>query len=431
MSKIILKNITLKEKPVDILVEGAFISRIVPAGSDPVLSSARTDVSAAQEVMDCTGKVAVPGFINMHTHAAMTLMRGVSEDQKLEDWLSTIWSLEDRIDSNFVHWGSKVACLEMMKTGTTTYNDQYWYPLASHQAGMEMGLRPVVSYVILDRFDRNEAARQKDQCQIMYEGSLRWPERSIFAVSAHSVYTVSEEMLLWVSEFVRKRGLKLHIHLSESRAEFENCKAAHGGLTPTEYLDSLGILDENVIAAHTLWLSDNDVEILGRRHVNCVHNVNSNLKLSSGYRFKYHELMDAGANVCIGTDGCASSNNLDMLEAMKTSALLQKAWREDPTAMPLGELLDCATRNGARALGLKSGSIKEGYLADIMIVDTDNTYFLSPGPFLANFLYSAHSDTIHSLICNGNFLIKNHKYPEEEEILANARDAMKILTKQN
>ena len=146
-----------------------------------------------------------------------------------------------------------------------------------------------------------------------------------------AIYTVSEEMIKWAVDFAKERNLLVHIHLSETEKEVLDCKRDHGGLTPVEYLDSLGVLGPNVIAAHTLWLSDNDVRILGERKVNCVHNINSNMKLSSGYRFRYNELRDAGANVCIGTDGCASSNNLDVLEAMKTSAMMQKAWRKDPT----------------------------------------------------------------------------------------------------
>ena len=135
--------------------------------------------------------------------------------------------------------------------------------------------------------------------------------------------------------------------------------AQHDGMSPVEYLDSLGVLGPDVIAAHSLWLSDKDVEILGKRGVTCVHNVNSNLKLASGYKFRYNELRDAGANVCLGTDGCASSNNLDMLETMKTAAIVQKAWRNDPAAMPLNELLSMATVNAAKALGLNAGKIEE------------------------------------------------------------------------
>ncbi len=187
-----------------------------------------------------------------------------------------------------------------------------------------------------------------------------------------------------------------------------------------EYLDSLGILGPDVIAAHSLHLSDRDIEILGSRKVNCVHNINSNLKLASGYMFRYNELRDAGANICLGTDGCASSNNLDMLETMKTAAMVQKAWRGDPSAMPLNELLDMATANAGKALDMNVGRLEEGAAADILIVDTDNYNFLSPGLFLANFVYSAHSDCIGSVICGGKFVMKNRVVKGEREILAEA-----------
>lgn len=423
MGRIILKNISLDERAVDILIEGCRFARIVPAGSDPALTAA----APGTEVVDCTGKAAVPGLINMHTHSAMTLMRGICEDQVLEKWLDSIWEVESRMDADFVYWGTKVACLEMAKTGTTTYNDMYWHTLPSQKAVAETGLRSAVSYVVLDNYDSETSERQKDECLKAYEESRKWAPETSFAASFHSVYTVSEPMILWTADFARRNGLKLHIHLSETSTEVANCKAAHGGLSPVEYLDRLGILDSNVIAAHTLWLSDNDIEILGRRHVNCVHNVNSNLKLASGYRFKYNELRDAGANVCIGTDGCASSNNLDLLEALKTMAFMQKAWREDPTAMPLGELLACATTNCAKALGIESGAIEEGLLADMLIVDTENTFFLSPGSFLANFLYSTHSDSVDSVICNGKFVMRGREFPGEKEILAGAREAMKKI----
>ena len=233
-------------------------------------------------------------------------------------------------------------------------------------------------------------------------------------------------MIVWTSEFAKKHGLKVHFHLSETRKEVEDSMRKYG-LSPVQYLDRLGVLGPDAIAAHTLWLSEEDIEILGRRKVNCVHNINSNLKLASGYRFLYNELRDAGANVCIGTDGCASSNNLDMLEAMKTSAIVQKAWRDDPSAMPLDELMDMATANGARALGLDSGRLVEGASADILIVNMENTFFLSPGSFLANFIYSAHSDCIDSVICNGRFLMKGRAVKGENEIIAQAKRILKKL----
>jgi 5-methylthioadenosine/S-adenosylhomocysteine deaminase len=192
-------------------------------------------------------------------------------------------------------------------------------------------------------------------------------------------------------------------------------------MSPVEYLESLGVLGSDVIAAHTLWLSDKDVEILGKYGVTCVHNINSNLKLTSGYKFRYNELRDAGANVCLGTDGCGSSNNLDMLETMKTSAMVQKAWRGDSSAMPIKEILEMTTVNPAKSLGLDLGRLEEGALADIIIIDTDNYHFMSPGSFEANLIYSAHSDCVDSVICNGRFVMKNRVVPGEKEIIGQAR----------
>jgi 5-methylthioadenosine/S-adenosylhomocysteine deaminase len=234
-------------------------------------------------------------------------------------------------------------------------------------------------------------------------------------------------MILWAVQFARDRGLKIHIHLSETEKEVLDCKALHGGMSPVEYLDSLGVLGPDVIAAHTLWLSQKDIEILGKRGVTCVHNVNSNLKLALGYRFLYNELKAAGANICLGTDGCASSNNLDMLETMKTSAMIQKAWRNDPSAMPLEDILAMATENAGKAFGLNIGKVEEGAEADLLVIDTDNYSFLSPGSFLANLIYSAHSDCIDSVICQGRFVMKNRVVPCEREILDSARKILKKI----
>ncbi len=422
MGAILLKNIVLDGQVSDVFIDGGIIRGIVRAG-EPVPGG---DMVSGVEVVDCSGKAAVPGFVNMHTHAAMSLMRGVGEDLVFSDWIDRIWDVESKIDEEAVYWGTKVACVEMLKTGTTTFNDHYWFPEAGQLAAAEMGLRPVSSYVAIDRNDPDEAEREKEQIQKMYERSLSWPGLSTFAAGFHAIYSVTEDMIVWTSEFAKKHGLKVHFHLSETRKEVEDSMRKYG-LSPVQYFDRLGVLGPEAIAAHTLWLSEEDIEILGRRKVNCVHNINSNLKLASGYRFLYNELRDAGANVCIGTDGCASSNNLDMLEAMKTSAIVQKAWRDDPSAMPLDELMDMATVNGARALGLDSGRLVEGASADILIVNMENTFFLSPGSFLANFIYSAHSDCIDSVICNGRFLMKGRAVKGESEILAQAKRILKKL----
>ena len=428
---IILKNITLDDKPTDIIVSDGIIRKILPSGHLQELMQNEGDapfVTHNAEVVDCYGKTAMPGLINMHTHAAMSLMRGIEEDVVFQDWLDAIWKIEANIDSDFVYWGTKVAAIEMLKTGTTTFNDQYWSPTPAKVAAKEMGIRPVISYVVLDKSDPSEASRQKGQCERMYEASLKWNDDAIFSVAFHAVYSVSEEMILWASEFAKKHDLLLHIHLCETQKEVHDCMEAHGGLSPVEYLDRLGVLDSRTIAAHSLWLSDNDIRILGERKVNCVHNILSNTKLASGYKFRYNELRDAGANVCIGTDGCASSNNLDILEAMKTAAVIQKAWRNDPKAWPLDELLKCATVNAAKALRINTGEIAEGKAADILIIDTDSSFFLSPGSFLANFIYSAHSDCIESVMVNGKFVMRERKILEEKDILRQARKMIRQIS---
>jgi 5-methylthioadenosine/S-adenosylhomocysteine deaminase len=413
---ILLKNIQLDGAPVNLFIQGKRIHRILPFPE--------TEDIVADETVDCTGKAVIPGFINMHTHAAMVLLRGITEDVPLDKWLAKIWAMEAKMDDEFIYWGTKAACLEMIRSGTTTFNDMYWFAPYARQAAREMGIRPYISFVILDQFDKETAEKQRRKCIELYMRSREWDEASHLAMSVHSVYTVSEEMILWASQFAVEHGMKLHIHLSETEKENIDCRKSHDGLSPTEYLDSLGVLGPHVIAAHAIWLSDHDVEILGKHRVNCVHNINSNAKLASGYRFRYDDLKTAGANICLGTDGASSSNNLDMLETMKTTALFQKAWEGDPSAMPLHELMDAATVNGARALGLDTGEVREGAIADLSIVDIDNLYFLSPGSFLANLIYTAHSDTISSVIAEGRFVMRNRVVEGEEEILAGARSVL-------
>ena len=420
MGKILLKNILSEGVASDILIDGNMIANVSKSGN-------QTLVPEGTEVVDCTGKAAFPAFINMHTHAGMALMKGIGEDMAFHEWLDKIWQVEEHIDDEYVYCATKAACLEMIKTGTVTFNDQYWHMPMAYKAAMELGMRPALSYVVLDKNDPEESQRQKAQCQQMYEMTKAWDPKAQLLISIHAIYSVREPMMLWAVGFAREHGLKIHIHISETRKEVEDCMREHDGMSPVEYLDSLGVLGPDVIAAHTLWLSDNDVRILGERGVTCVHNINSNLKLASGYRFRYNELKEAGANVCIGTDGCGSSNNLDLLEAMKTAAIVQKAWRDDPTAMPLEDLAAMAGVNAAKALGINAGRIEEGALADLLVIDVTGYQFLSPAGFLANLIYSAHSDCVDSVICDGKFIMRDRIVPGEEQILSDARKAMTRL----
>ena len=442
MGKFLLKDITLNGEVTDILVLG---NRIAKIGKDILphssLSGEAVDsqkelqgrgeiyLDADVKVLDCKGKAAVPGFVNMHTHSAMTLTRGYREDAKLQDWLQDIWALEAKMDEEAIYWGTKLACLEMLKTGTTTFYDQYWMPDTAVKAVQEMGLRGYHACVALDLKDESRAEAIKKSMEDMYLKSKDWGERCRMTVGVHAPYTVSDKMIKWCSDFARERDLTVHIHVSETEQENLDSVALNG-CSPFAHLQKLGVLGPEVIAAHCVWLSEEDMDIMAAHGVTAVHNINSNLKLASGHRFLYEELCGRGVNVCLGTDGCGSSNNLDMREAMKTAALLQKGWRRDPVSMPLNELLQVATSNGARALGLDAGEIEEGKLADIIIVDTDNYAFVPGFDFLSDFVYSANSSCIESVICNGKLLMSGREVAGEREIIENVRRVCKKLFNQ-
>ncbi|NLX40341.1 MAG: amidohydrolase [Bacteroidales bacterium] len=416
MSTILLKRVVLKGEQKDILIKGNRIAVI--ADSIPV--------NAKREI-DCKGKSVIPGFVNMHTHSAMSLMRGISEDIPLTEWLNKIWDIEKNLQKEEVYWGAKLAILEMIKTGTTSFLDMYWMSPQVAQAVEEMGIRGVLTYVFLDHFDTEKAEKQKSECIRLYDHSKKWHKRCEFGVSIHADYTVSPHTMVWASGFAKENGLILNTHISETEKEVLTDKEKYGK-SPVAYYDSLGILDSNVIAAHALWLDDEDIEILAKRGVTAVHNVNSNLKLASGYRFRYGDLKAAGINVCLGTDGAASSNNLDMRESMKTMTLLQKAWTGDTTTLPLNELMDVATINGARALDIDAGRIEEGALADLVLVDTRSEAFTPNINFESNFIYSANSSCIDTVICDGNILMEGRKVAGEEQVLEKADEmAWKLI----
>ena len=211
MGKILLKNIVTEGVESDILIEGNRIADILPAGSTVCPDPEEVTV------VDCKGKTAVPGFVNMHTHAGMSMMRGIGEDIAFHEWIDRIWQVESKIDDEWVYNATKIACLEMIKTGTTTFNDHYWHMPMAHKAAMELGLRPVLAYVFLDHNDPQEAERQQIQCEEMYRESLTWNDHSIFAIAIHAIYSVREDMMLWATDFARRHGLKIHIHVSETR----------------------------------------------------------------------------------------------------------------------------------------------------------------------------------------------------------------------
>lgn len=410
MGTLLLKGIQSRGRIVDILVQGNRIARI-----------AEHIDAVADRVIDGSGKAVIPGLINMHTHSPMTLMRSCYEDVPLKTWLDRIWAVEARLDEEAIYWGAKLAILEMLRTGTTCFLDMYWMTPAVARAAEEMGIRAFLPYHFLDNFDHEKAERQLRECEEVYAQSKEWPDRLQFCIAAHADYTTSDATLLRAGMFARDHDLVFTSHLAETLSETQE-DVFKTGLTPAQHYDRLGLLGPRTVLAHALWLDEQDIEILGKSGTTVVHNVNSNLKLASGYRFQYDELRDAGANVCIGTDGAASSNNLDIRESMKTMVMLQKAWREDPSALPLDELMDIATVNAARALGIDAGRVEKGALADLVLVETRSEAFVPSHNFIGNLILSANSSCFDTVIVDGRVVMEGRQVPGQEEILAKAEE---------
>jgi 5-methylthioadenosine/S-adenosylhomocysteine deaminase len=416
---ILIKNVLLDGKKKDVFIEGNIIKEI----------GENIDCEC-DETIDGQGKAIIPSFVNAHTHAAMTLMRGYADDMQVMQWLEEkIWPLEGKLTEDDVYWGTKLACLEMIKSGTTFFNDMYWHYHGTARAVEEMGIRAAVSAVFIDLFDENKAKEQIEHNKKLFEETKKYSDRIIFALGPHAIYTVSKESLIWAKKFADENGLLIHIHLSESKNEVDEC-IKKNSKRPVEYLDEIGFLGKNVITSHSIWLDDNEIDILAKNKVKVVHNPVSNMKLSSGV-FPYNKISEklGKSNIALGTDGCASNNNLDMFEEMKFAALLQKLETNDPSSMPAQEAFDMATVNGAKVFNLDCGEIKEGKLADLLLIDLKNIGLLPRHNLISNLVYSANGSCVDTTICNGKILMQNRKVVGEEEILEKANEIAMKLTK--
>lgn len=372
------------------------------------------------QCLDGSGKAILPTFVNMHTHASMTLLRSYADDLELHDWLTNyIWPLEARMTEEDIYHGARLACLEMIKSGTTCFNDMYWHFHGVARAVEESGMRAMLASVFIDFNDADRARNEQEQAEKLFEEHSRYSDRVGFALGPHAIYTVSEESLRWAMDFAQTHRLPFHIHLSETQKEVDDCVARHG-LRPVQWLEKIGLLNDCVIAAHVIHVDDAERELLAERGVKVVHNPVSNMKLASG-SFRYAALREAGIEVSLGTDGCSSNNNLCMLEEMKFAALHAKLVEADPTVLPAAEVFEMATLRGAEALGLDCGRIAEGKSADCMLVDLSNPR-LTPGyQLIDDLVYSADSSCIDTVICDGRILMQNGVVEGEEEIIAQAR----------
>lgn len=405
---ILIKDIFLNDVKLDVYIEGNII---VAIGDVP---------KTADIVIDGRQKALIPGFVNAHTHAAMTLFRGFGDDMPLMPWLQKkIWPNEAKLTSEDVYWGTKLACLEMIKSGTTTFFDMYHKLGASARAVEEMGIRAVLAGACMDHFDPELREKSKKVVEQLYLETEKYGDRIRYAVGPHAIYTVSGELLQWMSWFTREYKVPMHMHLAETEEEVQNC-VKRFGCTPVRYLRQLGVLSPRLIIAHGLYVDDEEIRMLAEFGVTVVHNPASNMKLASGMRFKFTEMREMGIRLSLGTDGCSSSNNLDMIEAMKLASLLGKAWRKNPVAVPADDIFQVATAAGAAAVGLKSGEILEGFLADLCIVDLNQPAFVPNHNFISNLVYAANGSCIDTVICDGKIIMQNRKVPGEEEILKKA-----------
>ncbi len=405
---IIIKNCLHDNKQKDIYIENNIISEI----------SNNINVEAEHKI-DGKNKAIIPSFMNSHSHAAMTLFRGYGDDLKLMDWLQNrIWPNEAKMTEKIVYQGSKLACLEMIKSGTTMFNDMYWHFKGTAKAVEETGMRAALNAVFIDLADKNKANEQININKKLYE-EYKNHKQIQFSLGPHSIYTVSKESLIWAKEFAEKHNLKLHIHVSENEAEVKDCIKEHG-MRPIEYLNEIGFLSSNVIAAHTVWVNKKEVDILAKNNVSIAYNPVSNMKLAVNNVFPYKLFKQNKVNICLGTDSAASNNNLSMFDTMKFASLIQKHHYNDPTVLRANECFKMATRNGFKFFGLNAGEIKEGMLADFNLIKLKMPEMIPNHNLISNVVYAANGSCVNTTVCNGKILMNDRVVKNEEEIVNEA-----------
>jgi 5-methylthioadenosine/S-adenosylhomocysteine deaminase len=417
----------------DVLVDGRIADIFV--NDDGTIGEAgegirRNHKGEADLVIDGNGAIALPGLVNTHTHAAMSLLRGYADDMVLQDWLSRkIWPLEAHLTPADIYWGTKLACLEMIRSGTVAFNDMYFMMEEAARAVGEAGIRATLSYGFIDlnSTEKREAECRATENLVRHIRTLANP-RIRAAAGPHAIYTVSPEGLRWCAEFAATEKIGIHIHLAETEKEVNDCVSRHGK-RPAVHLDECGILTPRTVAAHCCWLDEAECTLLAKRGASVSHNPSSNMKLATNRAMPYPWLVRAGANICLGTDGCASNNNLDMFEEAKTAALLQKFSWNNPTLLPAHEALAMATVNGAKGLGLATGTLVAGTPADIILVTARTACNTPLHNATSNLVYSCNGGTVETTLCDGRVLMLDREVPGEAQILAEATRAAQELVR--
>lgn len=403
----------------DILVEDGIIQEIGDVGS-----GADTEIRAS-------GDVAMPGLINTHTHVSMAIMKGVADDLPFPDFLSRVFDIDSRRTPTDIAAGTELGCLEMIRSGTTSFVDLYYSEDVIARSVEASGLRAVLCWAVLDQEYTTQAGNPLENCRRFCE-SLKGSGRVKPGVGLQGVYVCSAQTFTEARDYAQEKGLLLHFHLSETRKEVNDLKKKEK-MRPAEFLSSIGFLGDRCLAAHAAWLTLNEVRMLAKSGTSVSTCPVSNMKLATGGVAPIPEMVRHGVNVSIGTDSSTTNNSLDMCAEMKTLGLLQKSSRWDPSVTPAQQLLDFATIGGAGAIGMGSsiGSIEVGKKADIVLLDgkAPNLAPVRRETIVSNIVYSASGLNVKTVICDGRLVMREGAVltMDEDEVLRRAGEACEEL----
>ena len=391
--------------------------RIVYAGA-----SVDAPPFAAEETIDGAGCLCMPGLVNLHTHTPMTFLRSVGADLVLHDWLNqAIFPLERQWDDSLIRIATDLGCLEMLRFGTTAFNDMYFHTNVIAEAVRDNGMRALLGHGIVD-FDGS--------CADMTEGVImaeKWHhaanDRIRFSIAPHSEGATTPTLMRKVAETAKRMGLVVHTHVSETNFDLQGC-LQRNGMSPPAYLEKMGVLDGPVIAAHCVWFNDEDIEIFRKHGATVAHNPVSNLKLASGIA-PIRKMLKGDVKVALGTDGVASNNNLNLWEEIKLMPLLQKGASLDPTVVSPAQTLAAATVVGARAMGYDDlGLLKPGYRADLILVDLQTPQMIPCTDLESNLIYAAQGSDVRLTMVDGKVLYRDGQFTtlKPAELLRQAQD---------
>ena len=386
------------------------------------------------EIKDMSGKILMPGLINCHNHCPMVLLRGIGSDLPLQQWLfDTVFPIEDKLTAEEIEAGSELALLEMISGGTVSFSDMYFEPETTIRAVAESGMKANITRPV-QSFDPNETPEQsyrmKEAIELYDRYNNTFDGRVLIDFCIHAEYTCTETIARAFIEKVNERNGNLHIHLSETKREHDECVEKYGK-TPAEWFDSLGGFDSSAFAAHCVWLSESDMELFRRKGVSVVHNPTSNMKLASGFA-PIQRMLDMGINVALGTDGASSNNNLDMFEEMHIASIIHNGYTLDATVMNADTVLNMATANGARVQRRENcGELKVGNKADIIAVSLDSPHMVPALDKKALLTYSAQSSDVTMTMVDGKVLYENGEYKtlDKEKIYFDINRAVEKLYK--